>query len=185
MRNGLCDHESCRARLRRGRGVARRGRGGDRQSQPFEHQRVDRHDQSGSRHRKGGNLGTQDQTNRGLEDAGSNRSTRPPTDSRVCSSTMDTILIGRPSVVASSWKSTVHTLFGASAVGIPGAVRSITADVLIDELDRLATSRGYPTVLRCDKGPELACDAMAAWAGERVGLSFIPPMKRHSFRQSE
>jgi putative transposase len=53
--------------------------------------------------------------------------------------------------------------------------RSITAAVLIDELDRLATSRGYPAVLRCDNGPELACDAMAAWTGERVGLSFIPP----------
>ena len=53
--------------------------------------------------------------------------------------------------------------------------RSITADVLIDELDRLATGRGYPSVLRCDNGPELACDAMADWAGERVGLAFIPP----------
>jgi putative transposase len=39
--------------------------------------------------------------------------------------------------------------------------RSITADVLIDELDRLAAGRGYPSVLRCDSGPELACDAMA------------------------
>jgi putative transposase len=53
--------------------------------------------------------------------------------------------------------------------------RSITAEVLIDELDRLAASRGYPSVLRCDNGPELACDAMADWAGERVGLAFIPP----------
>jgi putative transposase len=53
--------------------------------------------------------------------------------------------------------------------------RSITADVLIDELDRLAAMRGYPAVLRCDNGPELACAAMADWAGERVGLSFIPP----------
>jgi transposase InsO family protein len=53
--------------------------------------------------------------------------------------------------------------------------RSITGDVLIDELDRLATVRGYPAVLRCDNGPELACEAMADWAGERVGLSFIPP----------
>lgn len=53
--------------------------------------------------------------------------------------------------------------------------RSITADVLIDELDRLAMHRGYPAVLRRDNGPELACDAMADWAGERVGLSFIPP----------
>ena len=53
--------------------------------------------------------------------------------------------------------------------------RSITADVLIDELDRLATSRGYPAVLRCDNGPELACEAMGDCAGERVGLAFIPP----------
>lgn len=53
--------------------------------------------------------------------------------------------------------------------------RSITADRLIDELDRIALDRGYPAVLRCDNGPELACGAMADWAGERVGLSFIPP----------
>jgi transposase InsO family protein len=53
--------------------------------------------------------------------------------------------------------------------------RNITGDVLIDELDRLAQQRGYPSVLRCDNGPELACAAMADWAGERVGLSFIPP----------
>jgi putative transposase len=53
--------------------------------------------------------------------------------------------------------------------------RSVTADVLIDELDRIATTRGYPAVLRCDNGPELACTAMADWAGQRVGLSFIPP----------
>jgi transposase InsO family protein len=53
--------------------------------------------------------------------------------------------------------------------------RSITADRLIDELDRLADDRGYPAVLRCDNGPELACTAMADWAGERVGLAFIPP----------
>lgn len=53
--------------------------------------------------------------------------------------------------------------------------RSVTADVLVDELDHLAMQRGYPAVLRCDNGPELACEAMAEWAGERVGLSFIPP----------
>lgn len=35
--------------------------------------------------------------------------------------------------------------------------------------------RGYPTVLRCDNGPELAYDAMADWAIGRVGLAFIPP----------
>jgi transposase InsO family protein len=53
--------------------------------------------------------------------------------------------------------------------------RSITGDDLIDELDRLAAIRGYPSVLRCDNGPELACAAMADWSGERVGLYFIPP----------
>jgi transposase InsO family protein len=53
--------------------------------------------------------------------------------------------------------------------------RSVTADALIDELDRLAAIRSYPAVLRCDNGPELACQAMADWAGERVGLWFIPP----------
>jgi len=46
--------------------------------------------------------------------------------------------------------------------------------VLIDELDRLATIRGHPAVLSCDNGPELACDAMADWARQRVGLAFIP-----------
>jgi hypothetical protein len=34
----------------------------------------------------------------------------------VCSSMIDTILIGLPSVVTSNWKSTAHTLLGASAV---------------------------------------------------------------------
>ena len=53
--------------------------------------------------------------------------------------------------------------------------RSITADTLIDELDVIAAGRGYPRVLRCDNGPELACTAMADWAGERIGLAFIPP----------
>jgi transposase InsO family protein len=43
--------------------------------------------------------------------------------------------------------------------------RSITGEDLIAELDRLAVGRGaYPTVLRCDNGPELACTAMADWA---------------------
>ena len=54
--------------------------------------------------------------------------------------------------------------------------RGITGEELIAELDRLAAERGtYPAVLRCDNGPELACAAMAEWAGEHVGLHFIPP----------
>ncbi|MCU1643004.1 MAG: hypothetical protein JWN03_3279 [Nocardia sp.] len=52
---------------------------------------------------------------------------------------------------------------------------SITADRLIDELDRLAADRGYPGALHSDNGPELACEAMRDWAYERVGLAFIPP----------
>lgn len=53
--------------------------------------------------------------------------------------------------------------------------RSITADALIDELDRIAAERGYPAVLRCDNGPEFACWTMADWARDTVGLCFIPP----------
>jgi putative transposase len=56
--------------------------------------------------------------------------------------------------------------------------RSITADDLIDELDRLAAERGYPVALRCDNGPELACAAMADWAGECVGLHSSHPASR-------
>jgi transposase InsO family protein len=53
--------------------------------------------------------------------------------------------------------------------------RSLTGVDLTDELDRIVRLRGYPAVLRCDNGPELACAAMAEWAAERVGLHFIPP----------
>jgi putative transposase len=54
--------------------------------------------------------------------------------------------------------------------------RSITGEHLIAELDRLAAERGtYPSVLRCDNGPELACAAMADWAHGHVALHFIPP----------
>jgi putative transposase len=54
--------------------------------------------------------------------------------------------------------------------------RSVTGEDLIAELDRVAAERGgYPAVLRCDNGPELACAAMADWAGEHVGMHFIPP----------
>jgi putative transposase len=31
----------------------------------------------------------------------------------------------------------------------------------VAELDAIAAGRGYPQVLRCDNGPELACAAMA------------------------
>jgi hypothetical protein len=49
--------------------------------------------------------------------------------------------------------------------------RPVTAGLLIGELNRLATMRGYPAVLHCDNSPEPACQATADRAGERVGLS--------------
>jgi hypothetical protein len=59
--------------------------------------------------------------------------------------------------------------------------RNITGEHLIGELDRLAAERGtFPTVLRCDNGPELACGAMADWAAGQVGLHFIPPGSRRA-----
>ena len=54
--------------------------------------------------------------------------------------------------------------------------RGITGENLIAELARLAAERGaFPAVMRCDKGPEFACAAMADWAEGHVGLHFIPP----------
>jgi putative transposase len=54
--------------------------------------------------------------------------------------------------------------------------RNIDSEKLIIELDRLAGQRAtYPTVLRCDNGPESACMAMAEWADGHLGLHFIPP----------
>lgn len=54
--------------------------------------------------------------------------------------------------------------------------RSITGEHLICKLDGLAAERGtFPTVLRCDNGPELACSAMPEWTNGQFGLHFIPP----------
>ncbi len=53
--------------------------------------------------------------------------------------------------------------------------RSITADRLTGHLDDLVAVRGAPSVLRSDNGPEFISDAMAGWAGSRVGLFYIPP----------
>lgn len=56
--------------------------------------------------------------------------------------------------------------------------RGITAEVLSGELDRICASRGArPAVLRSDNGPEFACQIMSDWAGQKSGLSFIPPGK--------
>jgi putative transposase len=53
--------------------------------------------------------------------------------------------------------------------------RSITGDDLIDDSTASPNSGATRPYCAADNGPELACDAMADWAGERVGLSFIPP----------
>jgi transposase InsO family protein len=77
---------------------------------------------------------------------------------------------GRPIKIASIIDEHTRECLGGMAE------RSITGEHLIDELDRVAAQRGtFPMVLRCDNGPELACSAMAGWAGAQVGLNFIPP----------
>jgi putative transposase len=58
--------------------------------------------------------------------------------------------------------------------------RSITADKLIDELDRLAQERGYPAVLRCDLG-RIGSASMDLW-NLRSGLPLTPSRPGASFR---
>lgn len=53
--------------------------------------------------------------------------------------------------------------------------RSITAHRLTAHLERLVAQRGAPAVLRSDNRPEFISQAMAHWAGQRTGLSYIPP----------
>jgi transposase InsO family protein len=53
--------------------------------------------------------------------------------------------------------------------------RNITGRHLIDELDRLAVDRGYPAVLHCDNGPDLACAAMADWAANASACTSSHP----------
>ena len=54
--------------------------------------------------------------------------------------------------------------------------RSITAERLAAELDRIVVARGAaPRVLRLHNGPETIAAALAAWAGTCTGMVFIPP----------
>jgi transposase InsO family protein len=53
--------------------------------------------------------------------------------------------------------------------------RSITADRLVDELERIIAHRGLQTVSRCDNGPEFVSQALADWANDMVGISYMPP----------
>lgn len=59
----------------------------------------------------------------------------------------DSTTDGRPVKIASI----VHEHTRECLGGL--VARSITGDDLIDELDRIALTRGYPAVLRCDNGP--------------------------------
>lgn len=52
---------------------------------------------------------------------------------------------------------------------------SITGEDLAAILDSIAVEHGFPEFLRMDNGPEMICNALAAWADQVVGLVFIPP----------
>jgi putative transposase len=54
--------------------------------------------------------------------------------------------------------------------------RSITAERLVAELERVFTvAGGPPRVLRMDNGPELVSQALQQFCDGKVGLSYIPP----------
>jgi putative transposase len=54
--------------------------------------------------------------------------------------------------------------------------RSITADRLVPELERVfVAAGGPPKVLRMDNGPELVSQALQQFCKGKVGLSYIPP----------
>jgi transposase InsO family protein len=54
--------------------------------------------------------------------------------------------------------------------------RSITAERLAEELERVfAAAGGPPKVLRMDNGPELVSHALQQFCAGKVGLSYIPP----------
>ena len=57
--------------------------------------------------------------------------------------------------------------------------RSITAERLVAELERVfAAAGGPPQVLRMDNGPELVSQALQQFCEGKVGLSYIPPGRR-------
>ena len=54
--------------------------------------------------------------------------------------------------------------------------RSITAERLIEDLERsFAAAGGPPMVLRMDDGPEMISQALQQFCDGKVGLSYIPP----------
>ena len=57
-----------------------------------------------------------------------------------------------------------------------GVERSITAERLVAELEKVFTAAGGPPkVLRMDNGPELVSQALQRFCENKVGLSYIPP----------
>ena len=86
------------------------------------------------------------------------RSTMFSSDSRVCSSIIDAILIALLSTVESNWKSIAHTTFGESAS--IGAIEDTPA-----RLRRLCTRRD-----RVQVSLELN-----AWRGRRVEIAATTP----------
>ena len=72
---------------------------------------------------------------------------------------------------------TLEDLFSREALALEFDT-SLPALRVIRELDRVATSRGYPTFLRVDNGPEFISKALDAWAYRHgVQLVFIDPGK--------
>ncbi len=56
------------------------------------------------------------------------------------------------------------------------AERSITAERLVAELERVFTATGGPPkVLRMDNGPEMISVALQQFCADRVGIAYIPP----------
>ncbi|WP_225732374.1 MULTISPECIES: IS3 family transposase [unclassified Nocardia] len=54
--------------------------------------------------------------------------------------------------------------------------RSITAEKLVAELEKVFTARGGPPrVLRMDNGPEMISRALQQFCADRVGIVYIPP----------
>ena len=57
------------------------------------------------------------------------------------------------------------------------AAYSITADKLIEVLDKVVEMRGLPKYIRCDNGPEFISEKLKKWAEKRVEIKFIQPGK--------
>jgi putative transposase len=82
----------------------------------------------------------------------------------------DTTADGRPFKVLSMGDEFTRESVG----GLLG--RSITADDVVAELDRLRLQRGGPEYIRCDNGPEFVARAIRDWCRfSGTGTSFIDP----------